>query len=154
MLLQETYEVLDAWFYDEGIYGHKNTNWTGGLSAEVKDTYTELTSSSSSYSRYTVGATLDLTDDFCIEFDTPIAPESNTHFMLLASSSNNINLGNKGAIDGSHFKITIQNGQGSCVVDNGTPVSVTVPSNMTGLAFQINGTTPKIRYANFKIYPI
>ena len=159
MNLIETYELLDAIFFDEAVTGHKNSNWNNynnRLSLETDETGTLLTGYASSNGYYIANASDPfIFDDYCCEFDII----TKTGLARWYHQNNNNQTGNVFILDSvpvGHAKIICQNGTAKLYIDDvqvrSADLTVAAPYE---IAFRFNtGTGNTLKYANFIVYPI
>ena len=151
MFQSETYELLDAIFYDVGTGSTPNTNWYnyGSLSVGSDDTGTTVSKSATGNGYYV--ANQNNTSDyvfnapFCCEFE--IVSVSSARFQL-AHNNQNIALAN-----GDKIKFTIKDGKFTLTKNDVVSTPVNVSETTEQLRFQMMGVS-SVKYKDFKVYPI
>lgn len=160
-MVSETYEIIDALFYDKGTTGTVGSGWVYNsfISAVSNPNGTTITSSSSSAQYFTAEldnttTTLDFTAPFVVEFTLV----SNTNGGLIVWASGQV--GNKNftsfpLTSNNKIKIIVGTNQIRYFCDGVelTPVSVTstLPYRV---GFTLYDSTSEIIFNDFKIYPI
>ena len=160
-LVSETYEIIDALFYDKGTTGTVGSGWVYNsfVSAVSNPNGTTVTSSSSSTQFFTAEldnttTTLDFTAPFVVEFTLV----SNTNGGLIVWASGQV--GNKNftsfpLTSNNKIKIIVETNQIRYFCDGVelTPISVTstLPYRV---GFTLYDSTSEIVFKDFKIYPI
>ena len=146
--LQETYDVLDCLFYDDGT----NENWTNRtqnpMTIDRTGSYVLITAPSTSYGLYTANATV--SGDFAVEFDFYYQSNASCYINVCGASFDLKSFCGQDCT----AKIIVRNGTAT-FYKNGTanPTTKSITS-ATSVYFQINNGGANIGYDNFKIYPI
>ena len=162
-LLSETYEIIDATFYDKAIEGSKNTNWNNynnRITVETDNTGTTLTNTNSSNGYcFANGSDPFVFTDYCCEFDV-LAINGAVKWYHQDNNSNQdlFRIDNYYSSGTVHFKLECQDGSLKVYTD-GT-LRTTVTNTVTGpfevaIRIDANVSDPRsIKYKEFIIYPI
>ena len=148
-------------FYDGGVTGNKNTNWTNynnRLTVTVDSTGTLLQGHQSSNGYYLVNNSAIAYSDYVVEFDV-VNITNQCYWYHQVSSSSNQNVINFASynLSGKHIKMISQDGIMKVYADGnqiGSNISLTT-STPFEMGFRINGSSTQTRnfkYKNFVIY--
>jgi len=157
MLLQETYEVLDAIFYDDGVTSPKTTTYyNSGFQISIDSTGTLLDKTTTGWGLFWLnqnnGTDKPFSKGICIEWDN-VSKNGEMRFQIVGDTSNYYNY----YVDNNaHIKITIDEDYITRIVNNGNPYRVSTSDYITNnfrMGFVINGVG-NTTYKNIKIYPI
>ena len=154
-------EIFDYLFYDRGIDGFKNTNWTNysnRLTVVTDENGTTLTSNGSANGYYFVnGDNPFIFTEYTVEFDVVTSGGTIRWYHQNQNSENeNVFTLNSYITDGCHVKIIVQNGTATLYVDNVQKTTATL--TVTGpyeISFRtLNAITNTITYKNFTAHPL
>lgn len=165
--MQETYEVLDTWFYDDGVTGNLNTGWWKNNNVQLsKDsngiTVTNSTSStlllSPNKEGTSTGSIADLTDwdNFICEFTYHEASSSSGLVLQTRDANAHVNersLSSMSLTDGDIVKIVYTNNVLKYYKNDVQQGSdYTNCSGDVMIRFSISNNS--LRFSNFKVYSV
>jgi len=158
-LLQETYELIDAMFYDKAVEGAKNSNWIAyRVTATTDSNGTVLTrgSGTGSYKCYVADSTSgeEFTGSYNIEFDIVSAQSGNCRILIDDGTNNaEFTLTSSYAPIGSHVRLEITPTEQKLIVNDEekTSTSITYTGNQS-IRFYIPYSNSTIGYKDFKVY--
>lgn len=150
-LLQETYEVLDCMFYDDGITG--NPQWSNTYYATVtrQSTDSVITTTSS-----TINGNVRIdgfNGDYCIEFDFKSNGGVYPQFRYDTIIKGRIYWSSYEDGDYHHCSLTIKDNIVTGTIDGNSILSQTLNGDWNRLYLMIN-IGYSLYYKNFKVYPI
>ena len=155
-IVSETYEIIDATYYDDGVTSPKTKTWynqDNAFSVSIDDTGTLLSCSASSLKSFFADGTnwsssSKFTAPLCVEVDIESVTGSDVVLAILSNVNPTISLTGRSTVkmiwDGSKVEKYIDG------VLTGTTQNVT----QTPVAIGFRMTTGSVKYKNFKIYPI
>ena len=163
IFVSETYEVLDALFYEDGTTGTPNPNWVknGGNFDVTPSTDGILISNTFTwavYYRANLGDTSDTRDytiPVCVEFDYIEASDNSKWYLQFDDGSDKSIRGDVIQVTNDcHVTIKATSTDTYVKVDNGTERALGyVVASPTGVALRLQGVA-SLKFKNFKIYPI
>lgn len=154
----ETYEIIDGIFYDDGVTSPKPVNWykaTNTLEVSIDNTGTlvSCTEATNYYANSTSSINRFIETNFGLEFDI-VSFSGDFGVRIRTTSNTDLALQDK-VSNGSHVKITFNDGVLSYSIDGGTPQSQSTSiSGSMGVSFRLGSGTNSVKYKNFVIYPI
>lgn len=163
-LVSETYEVLDAMFYDSGTDGTLNSEWWKSSSQlSLTEDTTGITASTTSSSMFYVAPNKKGTskssiddmvewNDFICEF-TFVSQTGNQSFMLRDTNANARSISFNGFNEGDVLKIKYTNNTVTAW-KNDTPISTSGSSVNGDVMIRFNISNGSIKFKEFKAYPI
>ena len=155
-LVSETYAIIDATYYDDGVTSPKTATWynqDNAFSVSIDDTGTLLSCSATGLKSFFADGTnwsssSKFTAPLCVEVDIESVTGSDVVLAILSNVNPTISLTGRSTVkmiwDGSKVKKYIDG------VLTGTTQNVT----QTPVAIGFRMTTGSVKYKNFKIYPI
>ena len=159
MVLQETYELLDAVQYDSGTTGTVNSNWsnTSALSSAISDssgtTFTNNTANAISVYFNKQGSTsaeFDWSYPLCVEFEC--ISKTNTVYWQFRSTGD-ANAPNLSNYSTGTYKMLITNGKMEFYV-NGNKITTYNYDNTNYAIRLVLAANSSIKFKDFKVYPV
>ncbi len=146
--------VYDCVFYDTGIDGTANSNWSGALTRTPSSNGTLITASSTWQNLYVVSDSTFFSNPFCIELEVVSFEDTPT---LRFRKKNEVTTSATFTFNSTgKYKFEFKS-DSIKVYKNGTEVQHWL-SPLVGVdlsvAFECSATTDKITYKDFKVYPI
>ena len=162
-----TIDVTDCMFYDGGVTGNKNTNWTNYSNRLTVTTDTDgtlLESNTSSNGYYFLNNASFTYSEWILEFDVVNLPSTDLNIGIYIQDSNSSNtqimFNSTETGTTGHFKLENKNNQFKLYVDDALikTVNHTTTVGNHEIGFRLNSwTTDKarfIKYRNLKLLPI
>ena len=157
-LQTETFSLIDAIFYDDGVIDPKTVTWIPTrLSPSISSSGTLLSMSSEQTWGYyhPISTSNRFTLPFCVEVD--IVAFEDTPRLRFATDNTSENVGD--ITSTGHYKYIITNTDCTLSINGGTPFHLTGLENASknhGVepVFELDTHTDKVTYKNFVIYPI
>ena len=160
MILQETFVVTDALFYDQAVYGHKNQNiyYNANCQETVETDGTGTTiayTGSSGYLQYRFGQTIATDKPYSIGTKMEFDVVANTSMAIVLNGNSNY----AKTLPNSTGKITLTVDSDYITLKQGdTQIAQVSTSNYISdkfsFGFTTNSSGASIKYKEMKIYPI
>lgn len=159
MFLSETFSVIDANWYDDGVTDPKTVTWNKPVSLDtpvISNTGTSISNSTTdtlhcwanNYVAFDIGA-------FVIEFDlVSYTDDANAQFRVYGTDGGQFSFKGIGCPQNCHIKIMVTGSKVQYQIDNGTVTDwITTTNTSFVIGFRFRGVCT-IKYKNFVVYPI